>query len=251
MKNIKNFPKIETAVILAGGIGKRMIGFSALPDGLKKQGFNPERMHKSMIPVKGKPLLEHNLLWLKKWGVKEIVIGVGHLKESIIKHFRDGKKWDIKIRYAEHNPEGGTADALKEDLEKSGIKDEYFFVTNSDQLTSFSLKKLIEVCFSGKNLPIATIGLVYPTFPFGKVEWNPKTGTIIKFKEKPVIKTPTNAGIYLFSKEIKSYLRDDLEKYTFPILVKKNKIKGYLHKGFWDTINTTKDWERLNGKFRT
>jgi len=251
MKNIKNFPKIETAIILAGGRGKRMIGFSALPDGLNGQGFNPAKMHKSMIPIKGKPLLEHNLLWLKKWGIKKIVLGVGYQKESIINYFKDGKKWGVKIIYTEHNPEGGTADALKEDIEKSGIKDEYFFTTNSDQLTSFPLKKLIEVCFSGKTRPIAIIGLAYPTFPFGKVEWNPKSQMIINFKEKPIVKIPTNTGIYLFSKEIKLYLKGDLEKYTFPILVKKNKIKGYLHKGFWDTISTIKDWERLNGKFRT
>ena len=245
---MKNLPKIETAIILAGGRGRRMINFSALPDTLREQSFDLEKMHKSMVPVAGKPLLEHTLLWLKKWGIKKIVLGVGYQKESIINYFGDGKKWDVEIIYTEHNPEGGTADALKEDIEKSKINDNYFFVTNADQLTSFPLKKLIEVCFSGKTRPIATVGLVYPTFPFGKVEWNPKTQMIINFKEKPIVKIPTNAGIYLFSKEIKSYLKGDLEKYTFPILVKKNKIEGCLYKGFWDTINTIKDWERINNQ---
>jgi len=245
---MKNLPKIETAIILAGGRGRRMINFSAIPDTLREQSFDLEKMHKSMVPVAGKPLLEHTLLWLKKWGIKKIVLGVGYQKESIINYFKDGKKWGVKIIYTEHNPEGGTADALKEDIEKSKINDNYFFVTNADQLTSFPLKKLIEVCFSGKTRPIATVGLVYPTFPFGKVEWNPKTQMVISFKEKPIVKIPTNAGIYLFSKEIKSYLKGDLEKYTFPILVEKNKIEGCLYKGFWDTINTIKDWERINNQ---
>ncbi len=245
---MKNFPKIKTVIILAGGRGRRMINFSALPDALREQNFDLEKMHKSMVPVVGKPLLEHTLLWLKKWGIKRIVLGVGYQKESIVNYFKDGKKWGVKIIYTEHNPEGGTADALKEDIEKSKINDNYFFVTNADQLTSFPLKKLIEVCFSGKTRPIATVGLVYPTFPFGKVEWNPKTQMIINFKEKPIVKIPTNAGIYLFSKEIKTYLKGDLEKYTFPILVKENKIEGYLYKGFWDTINTIKDWERINNQ---
>ena len=113
---------------------------------------------------------------------------MGYQKESIINYFKDGKKLGVKIIYTEHNPEGGTADALKEDIEKSKINDNYFFVTNADQLTSFPLKKLIEVCFLGKTRPIATVGLVYPTFPFGKVEWNPKTQMIINFKEKPIVK---------------------------------------------------------------
>lgn len=251
MENIKKYPEIKTTVILAGGRGRRMVNFSVLPDGLKKQGFNPETMHKSMIPVGEKPLLEHTILWLKKWGIKKVVIGVGYQKESIITYFRDGKKWDLEIIYAEHNPKGGTADALKEDIEKSGIDDDYFFVVNSDQLTSFPLEELTKIYFSDKNLPIATIGLVYPTFPFGKVELNLETYKVLNFQEKPIVKIPTSAGIYLFSKEIRNYLQDDLEKYTFPILVKKNKIKGYLYKGFWDTINTIKDWERINNQFKT
>jgi glucose-1-phosphate cytidylyltransferase len=74
---------------------------------------------------------------------------------------------------------------------------------------------------------------------------------VVNFQEKPIVKIPTIAGIYLFSKEIKSYLKDDLEKYTFPILVEKGKIKGCLYEGFWDTINTIKDWERMNNQFKT
>jgi len=251
MKNRENLPEIDTAFILAGGRGKRMFSFSALPDGLNNLGFNPEKMHKSMIPIRGKPLLEHNILWLKKWGIKKMVIGVGYQKESIINYFGDGRKWEVKIIYAEHNPEGGTGDALKEDMEKSRVKEDYFFVTNSDQLTSLPLRELIKIHFSkmNKKEALATIGLVYPTFPFGKVEWNSKTHKITNFREKPVIEIPTSAGIYLFSKEIKPYLNNDLEKYTFPQLVQENRIKGYLYKGFWDTINTIKDWERLNNQF--
>ena len=242
-------PKVNSAIILAGGKARRMIDFSTLPERLKKLGFNPEKMHKSMIPIEGKPLLEHTILWLKKWGIKNIILGVGYQKESIINYFKSGKKWNIQIRYVQHSPEGGTGDALREDIKKSGIIDDYFFVTNADQLTSFPLKKLIEVHFSDKNIPIATIGLVYPTFPFGKIEWDPKIYKIINFVEKPIIKIPTSGGIYLFSKEINPYLKGDLEKFTFPTLAKKGKIKGYLYQGFWDTINTIKDWQRINNQF--
>ena len=242
-------PNVTTAIILAGGKARRMIDFSTLPESLKKLGFNPEKMHKSMIPIGSKPVLEHIILWLKKWGIKNIIVGVGYQKESIINYFKDGKKWNIRIRYAQHSPEGGTGDALREDIERSGIIDDYFFVTNGDQLTTFPLKKLIEVHFSDKNIPIATIGLIYPTFPFGKVEWNSETYEIINFVEKPIIKIPTSAGIYLLSKEILPYLRGDLEKFTFPALVKEGRIKGYLYDGYWDTINTIKDWERINNQF--
>ena len=143
MENIEKYPEIKTAIILAGGRGRRLRSLSILPDGLKEQNFNPEMMHKAMIPVGGKPVLEHTILWLKKSGVRKVVIGVGYQKESIINHFKDGKKWNMEIIYAEHSPEGGTADALKQDIEKSEINDDYFFVVNSDQLTDFPLNKLV------------------------------------------------------------------------------------------------------------
>lgn len=251
MKKNKNFPKIDIAFILAGGRGKRMLGFSTLPQEIINQKFNPLKMHKSMIPIQGRPLLEHIILWLKKEGIKRIIIGVGHLKESIINYFKDGKKWGVKIIYTEHNPDGGTADALKEDLEKSKIKDRYFFAMNADQLTSLPLKRLVEIHFSGKIKPIATICLVYPPFPYGKVIWDSRSKKIINFEEKPIVQIPTNSGIYLFSREIKPYLKGDLERETFPVLAKKGKIKGYLYKGFWETINTVKDWERVNEKLKT
>ncbi len=245
---MRKIPKIKTAIILAGGKGSRMINFSVLPKELIQQGFDSEKMHKSMIPIKRKPLLEYIILWLKNEEIKKIVIGVGAKKESIINYFEEGKRWGVEIVYTEHNPEGGTGDALREDMEKSGIEDKYFFVVNGDQITDFPLKELIKIHFSNRNLPLATIGLIYPTFPFGKIEWELKTHQIINFQEKPIIKVPTSAGIYLFSKEIKSYLKNNLEKYAFPLLVKEHRIKGYLYEGFWDTINTIKDWERINNQ---
>jgi mannose-1-phosphate guanylyltransferase len=250
-RDFLKLPEITTAIILAGGKGTRMINFSALPRSLNEQGFHPGKMHKSMIPIGEKPLLEHIILWLKNEKIKKIVIGVGARKESIINYFKDGKKWNIKIIYTEHNPNGGTGDALKEDIDKSEINDDYFFVMNGDQLTSLSLKKLIKIHFSTLNaLPLATIALVYPTSPYGQVEKAPKNDKIINFKEKPILKIPTNGGVYLFCKDIYPYLKNDLETHTFPILVKQRKIKGYLYKGFWETINTIKDWERVNNKFQ-
>jgi NDP-sugar pyrophosphorylase family protein len=244
--------KIKTAIILAGGKGTRMMGFSSLPEELRIQGFRPGKMHKSMISVGGKPLLEHTIQWLKNEGIEKIVIGVGAQKESIMNYFKNGEKWAVEIIYAEHNPEGGTGDALKEDIEKSGIDDECFFVMNGDQLTSLSLKELVKIHFSTPNsLPIATIALVYPSSPYGQVEIDSETHKIISFKEKPILKIPTNGGIYLFSKEVYSYLKGDLETHTFPILAKEGKIKGYLYEGFWETINTLKDWKRVNEKFKT
>lgn len=82
--------KITQAVILAGGAGTRLQPFT-----LK----NP----KPMVPVNGKPFLEHLINLLKENGIKEVVILTGYFGEKISKYFKGGEKLGIKIRYS-HMP---------------------------------------------------------------------------------------------------------------------------------------------------
>lgn len=81
---------IKQAVILAGGEGKRLRPFTL---------NNP----KPMVPVLGKPFLEHLILLLKKNGIKEVLILTGYLGEKIRNYFGDGLKLGIKIKYS-HTP---------------------------------------------------------------------------------------------------------------------------------------------------
>jgi glucose-1-phosphate cytidylyltransferase len=72
---------------------------------------------------------------------------------------------------------------------------------------------------------------------------------IVEFKEKPVMNEWTNGGFFVFTKEIFDHIlspEDNLETDVFQRLVEKNKIGGYKHIGFWNTINTQKDEENLN-----
>lgn len=79
--------KITQAVILAGGAGTRLQPFT-----LK----NP----KPMVPVNGKPFLEHLINLLKENGIREVIILTGYFGEKIRDYFKDGEKFGIKIRYS-------------------------------------------------------------------------------------------------------------------------------------------------------
>src|SRR3989344_4400590 len=79
--------KITQAVILAGGEGKRLRPFTL-------------NSPKPMVPVNGKPFLEHLINLLKENGIKEVIILTGYLGEKIENYFGDGSKLDIKIKYS-------------------------------------------------------------------------------------------------------------------------------------------------------
>jgi MurNAc alpha-1-phosphate uridylyltransferase len=85
---------------------------------------------KSMITIDGKPFLEYQLEFLKKDGIKDIVLCVGHLKEQIESHFGDGGEFGVKIHYSrEEGPLLGTAGALRNALP---FLDNSFFVMYGD-----------------------------------------------------------------------------------------------------------------------
>lgn len=232
--------KINTAIVIAGGKGTRLKSL---------EGTNNVEIHKSMVSVLGKPLLERIIEWLKKNGVENLIIGVAYKKESIIDYFGDGSKFGVKIKYSFHDPEGGTGDAFKTAIESTNLSEKYFYAMNSDQLCDFELNKLSEEHMKSDGKALATILLVYPTSPYGNVILD-KNSSVLSFIEKPKLPTTSNAGIYLFNKDIKDFLGGSIERNTFAKLAEMGKLKAVVHDGFYETINTFKDLERTEEELR-
>ena len=87
------------AVIVAGGRGERMRPWT-------------DRLPKSMVPVAGKPLLEHQLGWLKRSGVRQALMCLGYKAEVVKNHFGDGRRWGLELDYSvETAPRARTASA--------------------------------------------------------------------------------------------------------------------------------------------
>ena len=87
--------------ILAGGLGTRL-------------GALTERRPKSMVPVHGRPFLEHQIALLREHGVTDVVLCVGHLSGAISDHFGDGAGFGVRVRYSDEGDRRlGTAGALK------------------------------------------------------------------------------------------------------------------------------------------
>src|SRR5437879_2405791 len=98
------------ALILAGGRGTRM-------------GDVTKTIQKTMIDLNGKPVLQHQIEFLKRNGIVDILLSVGYLREQITDFFEDGKKFGVKIEYVVEEEPLGTAGPLR--LAKDNLKETF------------------------------------------------------------------------------------------------------------------------------
>jgi len=88
-------------VIVAGGRGERMRPWS-------------DSLPKPMIPVFGKPLLEHQLEWLRRNAVREVIMCLGYKAEVVQSHFGDGSRWGLRVDYHVETEPRGTAGCVRD-----------------------------------------------------------------------------------------------------------------------------------------
>jgi D,D-heptose 1,7-bisphosphate phosphatase len=207
------------AVLLAGGKGTRM-------------GDLTSEIAKPLLKVGGKPLLEHQILLLKRYKINELIILVNHLKEGIISYFGDGSNWGVQITYYEEPQPLGTVGGLKE---VEHLLSEDFMVLYADVMINMHLGRFIN--FHKKKESECTL-VVHPNdHPYDSdlVETDIEN-RITRFYPKPhnegeYVPNLVNAGAYLFSPAIFKYLekgkKADFGREVFPALVDKIKMFGY------------------------
>ena len=189
-------------LIMAGGIGSRLMPFT-------------ENCPKPMLRVGEKPILEIVLEQLIENGFKNFYISVNYLKEQIIDHFKDGKEWNVNIKYLKEKKRLGTAGSLS--LLPKHLK-EPLIVMNGDILTKFNINQLLN--FHKKNHSFATICAREYEFkiPFGVIHSNGiELNEII---EKPTYKSYVNAGVYMFEPDVLKIIKSN-ESLDMPELIER------------------------------
>jgi mannose-1-phosphate guanylyltransferase len=93
-------PYVTKAVILAAGLGTRL-------------GDLTRDCPKVMVPICGKPMLEHHVEWLRAAGVQEFFFNLHYLPDVITDHFGNGSKWGVSIRYSHEDRLQGTAGSMR------------------------------------------------------------------------------------------------------------------------------------------
>jgi len=180
------------AVIIAAGEGKRLMPITS-------------SRPKPMIPLAGKPLLEHTILGLKEAGIDEILLIVGYKEDIIRNYFGNGiDKFQIKIEYKTQEEYLGTAHAFG--YAKDFIKDEPFLMMYGDLLVEPKVYQEIVQKFNENNVEgIILLMEVKNPEEFGIISLNPN-GFVGKIVEKPTpemnLGNLANAGVFIFESKI-------------------------------------------------
>jgi len=135
---------VRKAVILSAGMGTRL-------------GELTRNLPKVMVPIAGKPMLEHHVEWLKGFGVREFYLNLHYFGDVISDYFEDGGRWDVEIHYHREESLLGTAGALH------GFRpflDETFLVQYGDVFSRLDLARL--AAFHGKHGAAASL-VVHPS----------------------------------------------------------------------------------------
>jgi len=150
---------------------------------------------KVMLPVAGRPLLEQIVIRAKEAGADSFVFVVGYSQGSIINHFGDGSKLDVKIEYAVQDKQLGTGHAL---LAAEHMASDRFLVLNGDVLPdSQSLRELAE---SEENA-VAAIVVEDPSRYGVFLQEDGYFKSVVEKSDNPPSNL-ANAGIYSFKKSI-------------------------------------------------
>ena len=103
-----------------------------------------DHMPKCMVPVAGKPALEHTIEWLKRFGIRELVINLHYLPEVVQGYFKDGSRWGVHITYSFELQIMGTAGALKLAASRTATHfEEPFILWYGDNLSTCNIDQLI------------------------------------------------------------------------------------------------------------
>ena len=215
------------AVILAGGLGTRLQPYTTF-------------MPKPMLPLGDKPLLEHLIDWTSKNGIKSIVLCVSYLRKTIEDYFEDGKRFGVKIEYANANRPLATAGQLKT-AEK--FIDDTFVCMYGDSIFDFNLKKMLTQHKQKKSFITISLFEYKTNLPYGVI-YTSKNGKVTAWKEKPEISADINMGCYVMEPDVfdfipknKPYGMDDLVR---KIMAKKKPVQSFItKKGFMDIGDKT------------
>ena len=233
-------------VIIAGGKGTRIASVNS-------------EIPKAMIPVCGKPIIEHEIELCKRYGYTDFLFIIGHMGDQISIYFGDGSKWGVQIEYYQETQPLGTAGAL------GYLKDkltEDFFVMYGDTIVDFDMETMLK--YHQEKEAKATLFLHPNDHPYDSdiVELDSE-GRVVKLDNKPhpdgfVSKNIVNAALFIFSPEILEQIevgvKSHIEKNVLPRCLEVGmKLYGYVSPEYIKDMGTPDRYEAVckdveNGK---
>lgn len=231
------------AVIMAGGKGTRIASVNS-------------EIPKPMIPMEGKPVLEHQIECLRAQGITEYIFVVGHLYHAIKGYFGNGRKFSVHIDYLIEDSPLGTAGALL-DLQDRLQGD--FLLLNGDIIFDINVERFL--AYHRAKGGLATIFTHPNDHPYDSalVEVNGEglvTGWRHKEEERGWYQNRVNAGLHLFSDDLFSWMREkgllserrrmDLDRDILKCLLPERKLYAYDSPEYVKDMGTPERWRSVS-----
>lgn len=219
-------------VIMAGGMGTRLRPHT-------------ENCPKPLLPVAGKPMLEHIIEKAMADGFKHFILAVHYLGHMIEEYFGQGEKWKVNIEYLREETPLGTAGALGLLAQKPAHP---VLISNGDVLTDVRYGEMLD--FHNRHEAAATMAVRLHQWqhPFGVVKT--KGVEIVGFEEKPTYRTHVNAGVYVLAPKAFEFLLPR-EHCDMPLLFEKLSKDGkktivYPMHEPWLDVGRSEDYDQAN-----
>lgn len=239
--------KIKKAVILAGGLGTRLME-------------ETESRPKPMVEIGGKPILWHIMRMYHRHGIHEFIICLGYKGYTIKEYFANyylhmtdvtfsvaenastvhhskAERW--KVTLVDTGPETMTGGRLKR--VRDYIGDDHFCFTYGDAVSSVDISALL--AFHEGHGRLATITAVLPPGRFGALDI--REGMVRGFREKPVGDNQwINGGFFVLSPAVIDYIEGDnstWEAEPLERLAQEGQLMAFEHQGFWQPMDTLRE----------
>ncbi len=218
-----------SAVVMAGGYGARLRPLT-------------NEIPKPMLPLGDKPLVEHTIDNLRRYGVQQVYMATHYKPEAFSNHFGDGRAFGVQIDYIHEEQPLGTAGVLSA-LPKG---DDPLLVINGDIVTNVSYEAMLR--FHQESAAEMTVGVRQYEFsvPYGVMEMEGMS--IQGVKEKPTHRFFVNAGIYLLERSAAQHVPPacsfDMPQLIESLVSLNKKVIGFPISEYWLDIGRMSDYEK-------
>jgi NDP-sugar pyrophosphorylase family protein len=199
-------------------------------------------VNKGMIPINGKPILEHIITKLEAHGFSELIIAISHLGEQVENYFGRGDRYGVTIRYVHSETPVGTAGEVHK---IRGLLDseEHFLVHYGDIITDLDTRALARK--HHESQAAATVGLVTGVRVHTGIACLDDEDNVTEFEEKPAFTLPTHAAVNCFAARALAHFREgeDIATDVIPELIAAGeKVVGYVDRdAYWQDVGRLSD----------
>lgn len=226
------------AIILAGGLGTRLRPLTL-------------ETPKPLLPIKGRPIIEHAILNFKRHGITDIILSIGYMADKIKDYFGDGSKFGVNLSYFVETEPLGTGGALK--AAAKGIN-ETFVAINGDNLADFDWTDTLDAHRKYQSKLTLSLCPVEDVTQYGIARI--ADGRILEFVEKPAKDSApsnlNNAGAYVIEPEILEILpegRSSIERDGFEKIAGLGVMFGYVHMDQWFPTDTMEKYLKAENEY--